>query len=343
MSAHRVLPRVAIAAFVVVLALWMMLNHDQINLAALNAWIDQLGAWAPVGYIALYALATIAFVPGAFFGLAGGALFGPLWGSLWNLLGATLGATLSFLTARYVAADWVEQKAGGRLNRLIAGVEAEGWRFVAFVRLVPLFPFNLSNYVLGLARIPLQHFVLASLVCMTPGVVAYTWLGYAGRGALTGEADAFQFALLALGLFAAIALLPRLLRRMRDPLVWVEPGELERRLGSGEAVTIIDVRQPEEFAGPVGHIPSARNLPLAELDIRMVELAGLKDVPIVLACRTDKRSATAARMLSAAGFSQLSVLRRGMEQWNKNGLPVERYARRGKLGDECDEEPVLQQ
>ena len=43
--------------------------------------------------------------------------------------------------------DWVGRKAGGLLKRLIDGVDAEGWRFVAFVRLVPLFPFNLSNYV----------------------------------------------------------------------------------------------------------------------------------------------------------------------------------------------------
>jgi uncharacterized membrane protein YdjX (TVP38/TMEM64 family) len=73
--------------------------------------------------------------------------------------------------ARYLAADWVARKAGGRLGRLIAGVEAERWRFVAFVRLVPLFPFNLSNYALGLTRIPLSHYVLASLVCMAPGAI----------------------------------------------------------------------------------------------------------------------------------------------------------------------------
>ena len=69
--------------------------------------------------------------------LTGGALFGPLWGSVWNLTGATLGATLAFLVARYVAGDWVARRAGGLLKRLIDGVDAEGWRFVAFVRLVP--------------------------------------------------------------------------------------------------------------------------------------------------------------------------------------------------------------
>jgi uncharacterized membrane protein YdjX (TVP38/TMEM64 family)/rhodanese-related sulfurtransferase len=257
------------------------------------------------------------------FSVAGGALFGPIWGSLWNLLGATLGATLAFLVARYIVGDWVERKAGRLLKRLIEGVDAEGWRFVAFVRLVPLFPFNLSNYVLGLTRIPLHHYVIATLVCMVPGAVAYTWLGHAGRGALTGEADTVRYGLLALGLLAAIALMPRFVGRMRGSVEWIEENELKRRIDDGELLTIIDVRGSDEFTGSLGHIATARNIPVAELDTRLADLAGLERAPIVLVCRTDKRSAKAARALRAAGFTQVSVLRRGMEQWNDAGLPVE--------------------
>jgi uncharacterized membrane protein YdjX (TVP38/TMEM64 family)/rhodanese-related sulfurtransferase len=270
----------------------------------------------------LFALATVAFVPGVIFSLAGGALFGPFWGTLWNLTGATVGAILAFLIARYIAADWVARKAGGLLKRLIDGIDAEGWRFVAFVRLVPLFPFNLSNYVLGLTRIPLHHYVIATLVCMVPGAVAYTSLGYAGRGALAGETDAVRYGLLGLGLLAAIAVLPRLIRRVRRPGSWIEVTELKHQLDRGDLVTVVDVRAPEEFTGPLGHISSARNIPIDQLDGRLAELAGLEQAPIVLVCRTDKRSVTAAHTLRTAGFSQVSVLRRGMQQWNETGLPV---------------------
>src|SRR6185503_627632 len=103
-----------------------------------------------------------------------------------NLLGASLGATAAFLLGRYVAGDCIRRMAGGRLDRLVTGVEAEGWRFVAFVRLVPIFPFNFLNYALGLTRIPLGPFVLASLICMLPGTFVYTWLGYTGRQVVTG-------------------------------------------------------------------------------------------------------------------------------------------------------------
>ncbi len=222
MSARRLLPRLALLLLLVAAVGLAAFHRDQINLTTLDAWLSSLGLWAPVGFVALYALATVAFVPGAIVTLAGGALFGPIWGSVWNLTGATLGATLAFLVARYLAGDLVEREAGGLLKRLIDGVDAEGWRFVAFVRLVPLFPFNLSNYALGLTRIPLHHYVLATLVCMAPGAVAYTWLGHAGRGALAGETDAVRYGLLALGLLAAIALLPRLIGRLRGSFTWIE-------------------------------------------------------------------------------------------------------------------------
>jgi uncharacterized membrane protein YdjX (TVP38/TMEM64 family)/rhodanese-related sulfurtransferase len=325
MNALRSMPRLALALLLVALAGWAAVHRDQINLATLDAWFSSLGLWAPIGYVILYAVAAVAFVPGVVFALAGGALFGPLWGTLWNLTGATLGATLAFLIARYIAGDWVTPQAAGLLKRVIDGVEAEGWRFVAFVRLVPLFPFNLSNYVLGLTRIPLLHYVIATFACMAPGAIAYTWLGYAGRSALSGEADAARYGLLALGLLAAIAVLPRLIARMRKSFAWIEASELKRRLDNRDPMTIIDVRGADEFAGPLGHIANARNIPVAELDGRLAELAGLERTPIVLVCRTDKRSATAAQIMGRAGFTQVSVLQGGMEQWNEAGpQPEER-------------------
>jgi len=89
---------------------------------------------------------------------------------------------------------------------------------------------------------------------------------------------------------------------------------------------VIDVRGKDEFWGPLGHIAKARNIPIAELNERLPELAGLKRTPVVLVCLSDKRSASGANLLSRAGYRQVSVLRRGMRQWNANGLPVERDA-----------------
>lgn len=81
------------------------------------------------------------------------------------------------------------------------------------MRLVPLFPFNLLNYALGLTRIRLVHYVVASCLCMLPGALAYTYFGYASREAIAGGAGMIQKGLLA---FALLALLPRFVARLRQ-------------------------------------------------------------------------------------------------------------------------------
>jgi uncharacterized membrane protein YdjX (TVP38/TMEM64 family) len=205
-------------ALVLVLAAGLVLgfaNRGELRADTLYRWLGEAGAWAPLAFIALYAAATVLFLPGSVLTLAAGALFGAVPGALYSLSGATLGATLAFLVARYLAADWVGRRSGGRLKQLIEGVEAEGWRFVALVRLVPLFPFNLVNYALGLTRIPLPAYAAASFICMFPGALAYAWLGHAGREALAGSDGAIRNALLALALLALVAFLPRLTRRFQ--------------------------------------------------------------------------------------------------------------------------------
>jgi uncharacterized membrane protein YdjX (TVP38/TMEM64 family)/rhodanese-related sulfurtransferase len=316
--------RILLLAGLAAVIIWAALNRDRLDFAAFDAWLSGLGLLAPLAYLSVFTVGTVAFLPGTLFALAGGALFGPVWGSLLNLIGATIGASLAFLIARYLAGDWVARKAGGRLKRLIEGVEAEGWRFVAFVRLVPLFPFNLASYALGLTRISFTAYVMASFVCMAPGAIAYSWLGHAGREAFAGDTSAIRYGLTALGLLAAIAFLPRLIRRLRNRATprWIATNELESRLGGG-AVTVVDVRSPEEFTGPLGHIEAALNIPLGDLLDRLTEIRAFQDRSVILVCKTDKRSATAAAMLGDVGFRDVSVLRGGMEQWNRDGRAVE--------------------
>jgi uncharacterized membrane protein YdjX (TVP38/TMEM64 family)/rhodanese-related sulfurtransferase len=311
-------------------ALWLAWGGIGLNAIQLAAWTRSLGAWAPILHVLLFALGTVLFVPGSLFGLAGGALFGPALGAIVNLIGATLGAVAAFLIARYAAADFVRKKAGPKLERVISGVEAEGWRFVALVRLVPLFPFSLMNYALGLTRIPLGPYALATLVCMVPGTLAFSWLGHAGREAAQGSTGAIWYGLLGLAALAVIAFTPRLIRRWRETRQrWIEAQALSKALARDGRITVLDVRGTDEFIGPLGHIKGAVNVPVDELPDRIGEFGGFKDARVVTVCRTDKRSASAAALLREAGFDT-DVLRGGMEAWNKALLPVDRNTGDGK-------------
>jgi uncharacterized membrane protein YdjX (TVP38/TMEM64 family) len=195
-------------------AVWAL--DGAINAQALEARIAALGIWAPIGFVLLYGVATIAMVPGSIFDLAGGALFGPYLGSALDLTGGTLGAALAFLVARYIARDWVEIRAGPRTQSIMRSVDADGWQFVAFVRLVPIFPYNVMNYLLGLTRIPFHHYMLATLVFMAPSTLVYTWIGHASRQAIAGDTDNLRYALVALGLLATMIFLPNIYKRLRS-------------------------------------------------------------------------------------------------------------------------------
>jgi uncharacterized membrane protein YdjX (TVP38/TMEM64 family) len=180
-----------------------------------EAWVASLGIWAPVGFVLLYSVASVAVIPGGVFDVVGGALFGPYFGSLYSWLGGSLGASLAFLVARYLARDWLEARAGPRLQIVMKSAHEEGWRFVAFVRLVPIFPYAIANYLLGLTRIPFHHYVAATLVFMAPSTIAYTWLGFAGREAMAGDTHQLYYALLAIALIGILIFVPRFLRRFR--------------------------------------------------------------------------------------------------------------------------------
>ena len=327
MSRQRLVGRLVL--FVVILAAiaWGVWHRELFEPAALNAWLRRLGIFAPAAFIALYAVGTVVFLPGWVFSLVGGALFGPFWGALIDLIGATLGATLAFLTARYLAGDWVAKKAPERLKPFIKGVEAEGWRFVAFVRLIPLFPFNLTNYVLGLTKIGLVPYIVTSFICMAPGAIAYTWLGYTGREALAGNHAAIGYGLAALGLLAEIVLLPKLIGRIRSQKgtsLWVEPEVLRRAIQSTVPPIVLDVRGRDEFMGALGYIPGALNIPLGELEARLEELRQHAASAIVTVCLTDKRSAKARDILHSAGFVEVAILRGGMRAWKALGFETAR-------------------
>src|SRR5258706_8759576 len=101
--------------------------------------------------------------------------------------------------------------------------------------------------------------------------------------------------------------------------VWeLQPAWLEDNL---EAVLILDVREPDEFTGPLGRIHGAKLIPLGELAGRTGELA--KDRPVVAVCRAGGRSAQAITILQQAGFERIANLPRGMLRLRAEGGPVD--------------------
>jgi len=175
------------------------------------AWVQGLGVWGPVAFIAGYVLATVLFIPGSLLTLAGGAIFGLTKGVMIVFLAAVLGSSAAFLVSRYVARSSIERRLAGnaRFAAIDRAVGAQGRKIVFLLRLSPVFPFTLLNYGLGLTNVRFVDYVAAS-VGMLPGTLLYVYYGKvigdvaALAGGMAREKGPADYAILVLGLAATI-------------------------------------------------------------------------------------------------------------------------------------------
>jgi uncharacterized membrane protein YdjX (TVP38/TMEM64 family) len=194
------------------------------------AWVESAGAWGPALFILGYAVAVVGFAPGSLLTLAAGAIFGLWRGVAFVFVAAVLGSSAAFLVARYLARGAVERRLAGnpRFAAIDRAIGAQGRRIVFLLRLSPVFPFNLLNYALGLTRVRLADYLVAS-VGMVPGTFLYVYSGkLAGDvAALAGGApvprDAGYWAVLALGLVATVAVTAVVTRIARRALREANP------------------------------------------------------------------------------------------------------------------------
>jgi len=193
-------------------------------LPAFQRWVEGLGALGPLAFVAGYAIAVVAFVPGSALTLAAGAIFGVAKGTAIVLVAALLGSTAAFLVARHLARAAIERRLAGdaRFAAIDRAIGAQGRRIVLLLRLSPVFPFNLLNYALGLTRVSLLDYAIAGLG-MLPGTLLYVYLGSAAGAALAAAGGArertpAEWALLAVGLAATLAVTLRVTRIARGAL-----------------------------------------------------------------------------------------------------------------------------
>lgn len=179
----------------------------------LRQYVAGFGVLAPLVFVGIYSIAPALMLPGLPFPVAAGVLFGPVWGTVYSILGATIGATVAFLISRYAGRDWIETKLKGtRLKELDAKVMQHGWKVVAFTRLVPVFPFNLLNYAFGLTKIGVLEYIIASLVFMLPGCMAYVVFSSSLLDILKGRLS-WEFGA-GLGLFVVVSIVVMLAKRL---------------------------------------------------------------------------------------------------------------------------------
>lgn len=162
----------------VLLAALLLLPVNQWALLLVE-WIQGAGALGVVVYALAYILATLVLLPGSILTAGAGFAYGPVWGTLLVSPVSVLAATLAFALGRTLARNWVSRrmKQHPRFAAINEAIGQSGFKIVFLLRLSPIFPFNLLNYALGLTRVRLPDYVVASLLGMLPGTFLYVYLG----------------------------------------------------------------------------------------------------------------------------------------------------------------------
>lgn len=183
---HYLLRRKVLWAFLLIVSVagwgWLLIRYgESFRLAVLDLldWVEGLGPWGPIFFILVVTLSMLVLLPGLIFTLGGGFLFGVVNGLFYILIGTALGSSISFFIGRTLGKNRVNALLArrNRFRRFVELIEAEGFRFIALTRMVPFFPFKLSNYVFGASKIPYRQFILGTCIGIIPISLANVYVG----------------------------------------------------------------------------------------------------------------------------------------------------------------------
>ncbi|KAJ6858952.1 TVP38/TMEM64 family membrane protein [Populus alba x Populus x berolinensis] len=166
---------------------------DQIN-AFLNQFSGFIEGYGPAGYalfVAVYAGLEILAIPAIPLTMSAGLLFGSLIGTIIVSISGTAAASIAFLIARYFARERILKLVEGNKKFLAIdkAIGENGFKVVTLLRLSPLLPFSLGNYLYGLTSVKFIPYVLGSWLGMLPGTWAYVSAGAFGRAIIQEESE----------------------------------------------------------------------------------------------------------------------------------------------------------
>ncbi len=187
-----------------------ILVRNGVHPRAVAEWLAVIGDrwWAPVVFIALYALFNTLLVPATILTLTAGVVWGWWIGGLWVLAASTIGSAVPYLIGRSGAAS-IDDLLKRRAGRIHDALRHEGFMTLLLMRLIPIVPYNVLNYAAGLAGIGMREYLLATFAGTIPGIFIFTYLAASIATGLVSPRQAFVRILIAGALLAALALVSR--------------------------------------------------------------------------------------------------------------------------------------
>ncbi len=166
---------VILAAFTALRALGI--DFSDVSQEQFKEWVESMGYWGPVVYIALYSLRPLILFPAAVLSAAAGIIWGAGTGFLILIIAAVISAVLEFLFARYSGRGIVEKHLGGNAEAMDKKIRQHGFLTVLMIRLVPNAPWDIQNLSMGLTSVRFKDYFFATVLGIMPGSFALVFFG----------------------------------------------------------------------------------------------------------------------------------------------------------------------
>jgi uncharacterized membrane protein YdjX (TVP38/TMEM64 family) len=147
---------------------------EYLNAEALGRFLATAGLWAPVVFMAIYAVGVCLFLPGTLLTGLGAAIFGAYWGFVYVWFGAMMGASAAFWIGRTLGRDFAASLIGDRLQKYDDAIERNGFATVLYLRLV-YFPFTPMNFGMGLTKVHFRDYVFGTGLGIIVGTFIFTF------------------------------------------------------------------------------------------------------------------------------------------------------------------------
>ena len=206
----------------------------------LDVLLDRMGPFAMIGFAVLYVVDALLLGPAWLFALVAGLAFGLVKGSLLVWASATVASGVAFLLARYFARHRIEKlaKRNEKYEAVDRAIRRHGWKVVLLLRISPILPYTISNYIYGLTAVDFAHYVIATAVGILPMVAVYVSIGAAGREAALaaaggGDHSTVEFVVLGVGIVFTIAAAVLIARAARRELAQMRIARETEATGTG--------------------------------------------------------------------------------------------------------------
>jgi uncharacterized membrane protein YdjX (TVP38/TMEM64 family) len=184
---------------------------------ALGSFLETAGLWAPVLYMAIYAVGVCLFLPGTLLTGLGAAIFGAYWGFLYVWIGAMMGASAAFFIGRTLGRDFAASLIGGKLKKYDDAIERNGFATVLYLRLV-YFPFTPMNFGMGLTKVRFRDYVAGTGLGIIVGTFIFTFfigtLKDVWASGNWGELISFKV-FFSIGLFIFSFFIPKIIKKIK--------------------------------------------------------------------------------------------------------------------------------